>query len=45
MPTDEIAQAAVFFISDESTAITGAVLSADSGTAIVDASTAAMIPH
>jgi NAD(P)-dependent dehydrogenase (short-subunit alcohol dehydrogenase family) len=45
VPTDEIAQAAVFFASDESTAITGAVLSADSGTAIVDASTAAMSLH
>jgi NAD(P)-dependent dehydrogenase (short-subunit alcohol dehydrogenase family) len=45
VPTDEIAQATVFFASDESTAITGAVLVADSGTSIVDASTAAMRPH
>lgn len=45
VPTDEIAQACVFFASDESTTVTGAVLSADSGTAIVDASTAAMNPH
>ena len=45
VPTDEIAQACVFFASDESATITGAVLSADSGTAIVDASTAAVIMH
>jgi len=41
VPVDEIAQAAVFFASDESTAITGAVLMADSGTSMVDASIAA----
>ena len=45
VPTDEIALAAVFFASDESTSITGAVLTADSGTSIVDASIAAMDPH
>jgi len=45
VPTDEIAQACVFFASDESSTITGSVLSADSGTAIVDASTAGMHPH
>jgi len=45
VPTDQIAQAAVFFASDESTSVTGAVLSADSGTSIVDASTAATNPH
>ena len=45
VPTDQIAQAAVFFGSDESTSITGAVLSADSGTSIVDASIFAMNLH
>jgi len=45
VPTDEIAQACVFFASDESKTTTGAVLSVDSGTAIVDASIAAMNPH
>jgi len=45
VPTDEIALAAVFFGSDESTAITGAVLMADSGTSMVDASIVAMNPH
>ena len=45
VPTDEIALAAVFLASDESTTITGTVLTADSGTSIVDASTAAMRPH
>ena len=45
VPTDEIAQACVFFASDESTTTTGAVLSIDSGTSIVDASIAAMNPH
>ena len=45
VPTDEIAQACVFFASDESVTTTGAVLSVDSGTAIVDASIAAMNPH
>jgi len=45
VPTDEIALAAVFFASDESTALTGAVLTADSGTSIVDASIAALNPH
>ena len=45
VPTDQIALTAVFLASDESTAITGAVISADSGTSIVDASTAAMAIH
>ena len=45
VPTDEIALAAVFLASDESTTITGLVLTADSGTSIVDASTSAMRPH
>ena len=40
--TDEIASTALFFASDESATITGAVLSADSGTAICDASIGAM---
>ena len=45
VPTDEIAHAAVYFASDESTTVTGAVLSVDSGTAIVDASIAGFDPH
>ena len=43
VPTDQIALAAVFFGSDESTTITGVVLPVDSGTAIVDASVAARL--
>ena len=45
VPPDEIAAAAVYFASDESTTVTGAVLSVDSGAAIVDASVAGFDPH
>ena len=45
VPIDEIALAAVYLASDESTTITGAVLMADAGVSIVDASIGAMNPH
>jgi len=45
VPPDEIAAAAVYFASDESTTVTGTVLSVDSGAAIVDASVAGFDPH
>jgi len=45
VPPDEIAAAAVYFASDESTSVTGTVFSIDSGAAIVDASVAGFDPH
>jgi len=44
-PPAEIAAAAVYFASDESTSVTGTVLSVDAGAAIVDASVAGFDPH